>query len=58
MGPLKVQLETIIAQTNTVERPSKPRASIVVDGTPLSGGTIQLKVHPRDHFYLDTQEIA
>lgn len=58
MGPLKVQLETIINQTNTLERPLKSRASIVVDGTPLSGGTIQLKVHPRDHFYLDTRETA
>lgn len=58
MGPLREQLETIIAQTDTAARPSGPRASIEVDGTPLSGGTIQLKVHPRDHFYLDTQETA
>jgi hypothetical protein len=58
MGPLKPQLETIIAETNTADRPTKPRASIEVDGTPLHGGTIQLKVHPRDHFYLDTHETA
>jgi hypothetical protein len=58
MGSLKAQLETIIAQTNTVERPSKPRASIEIGGTPLRGGTIQLKVHPRYHFYLGTHETA
>jgi hypothetical protein len=58
MGPLKGQLETIIGQTDTAERPSGPRASIEVDGTPLTGGTIQLKVHPRDHFYLHTNDTA
>jgi len=58
MGPLKVQLEIIIAETETAQRPAGPRASIEVDGTPLSGGTIQFKVHPREHFYLDTQETA
>jgi hypothetical protein len=58
MSPLKVQLETTIAETNTAQRPSGPKASIEVDGTPLQGGTIQLKVHPRKHFYLDTHATA
>jgi len=53
MGPLKCQLETIIAEANASQRPRSPRASVEVDGTPLNGGTITLRVNPRDHFYID-----
>jgi hypothetical protein len=52
MGPLKPQLERVIAEANASQRPTRPRATIEVDGTPLNGGTITLRVNPRDHFYV------